>query len=135
MKEFVKDYWKTVVGYGFLIFTGSLVLFFITTSAWIGMSVKDQCIAAREQYEGSCVEALIDYVRDEQGHNLRERNRAVWALGQLGDPRALPVLRSYYTGEECDHGQFLCQWELEKAIDLAGGGFNATAWVWRRDIK
>lgn len=48
--------------------------------------------------------------------SLRERNNAVWALGVLGDRRALPVLKAHYTGGKCDHDANLCQYELGKAI-------------------
>ena len=67
------------------------------------------------------VEALIEFVQSDQ-HSLQERNRAVWALGQLRDPRALPVLEAAYTGKPCDHSRFLCQHELAKAIKLCRGG-------------
>ena len=77
----------------------------------------------------------MQYLEDEEGHSLKERNQAVWALGQIGDPSALPLLKKYYTGEECRHDKFLCQWELEKAISLTDGGFNATAWMWRKDFR
>jgi hypothetical protein len=56
-------------------------------------------------------------------------------LGQLGDQKSLVVLKSYYTGEPCDHEKFLCQYELEKAIKLLEGGFNITAFVWRNNKK
>ena len=36
-------------------------------------------------------------------------------------PRALPILEKYHTGKECDHDQYLCQGELEKAIKLCKG--------------
>jgi hypothetical protein len=55
----------------------------------------------------------------------------VWALGHLGDARALPVLESHYTGGPCDHSRLLCQRELEKAIRLSRGGLNLPALVWR----
>jgi hypothetical protein len=71
------------------------------------------------------------YVED-TSHSLRERNRAVCALGQIGDRRALPVLQKHYSGKPCDHGSALCQRELGKAIELVEGGVNATALVWKR---
>lgn len=132
--SFVLRNWKWILGYGFLVLAGSFILFFISTCAWIGFDVKDKCKTAQEQYGGSCVEALMTYLEDENGHNLRERDGAVWTLGQLGDRRALPLLKKYYTGEECRHDKFLCQRELEKAIKLVEGGFNATAWMWRRGL-
>ena len=61
------------------------------------------------------VEALIAIV-DSAAYTPEERTKAVWALGQLKDPRALPVLESHYTGEPCDHERRICQYELKKAI-------------------
>jgi len=74
---------------------------------------------------------------DDDGRDFRSRNRAVWALGQLGDGRALPVLKKYYTGrvparEPID--RMMSQRELKKAIRLAAGGLNITAFVWRNGI-
>ena len=47
---------------------------------------------------------------------LRERNLAVWALGQLEESSGLPVLERLRTGTTCDHGRRLCEYELDKAI-------------------
>ena len=60
------------------------------------------------------IAALMDYVQS-SSHTLRERNYAVWALGQARDKRALPILEKYYTGEKCDHDKKLCQGELKKS--------------------
>jgi len=73
---------------------------------------------------------LIAYVKSED-HSLRKRNLAVWALGQIGDKRALPVLNQFYTGGPCDHDHYLWQGELQKAIKLCQGSFNASAWLLR----
>ncbi len=68
-------------------------------------------------HAGDNVAALIDYVNDES-HTFRQRNLAVWALGQLRDDRALGTLEKYYTGGDCKHSSALCQGELDKAIEL-----------------
>lgn len=86
--------------------------------------------AALREQAGDPVLSLMAYV-DAPQHTLRERNRAVWALGQLGEARALPVLEKHFTGEECDHAHGLCQRELQKAIRLCRGGTNVTAVLWR----
>ncbi len=52
---------------------------------------------AESKYKGDCVEALTQLVKDQE-NTFRERNRAIWALGQLGDKRALSVLEELYTG-------------------------------------
>ena len=66
------------------------------------------------------VEALLVWIQSPL-QTIQERNRGVWALGQLRDQRALPVLEKYYHGGECDHDNELCQRELEKAIKLTKG--------------
>jgi hypothetical protein len=56
--------------------------------------------------------------------SLRERDMAVWALGELRDRRALPALKAHYTGGKCDHTRNLCQYELGKAIMKIEGTWN-----------
>jgi len=113
------------------------LLFFVVTCTWIGYEVKDCCQEAQMGYDGDCVEALIALLGDEE-RGFRERNSAVWALGQLGDSRALPILESYYTGDIPDREPLdgtISQYELKKAINLAGGGVNLTAAFWRFNIS
>ncbi len=83
----------------------------------IQSGVRDMTAIAVGEYPGDGVLALVTLV-DAGDHSLKERNRAVWALGRLGDARALPTLESHYTGSQCDHARRLCQHELKKAIDL-----------------
>jgi len=64
---------------------------------------------------------------------FRERYSAIWALEQLGDNRALPVLESYYSGDISESESLndgISQYELKKAIKLASGGLNITTWAW-----
>ena len=69
-------YWA-VLGMGFF------VLFFLVTTTWIGVSVHEKCLVATGKYEGNCTEALMQVV-DNREESFRERNYAIWALGQLG---------------------------------------------------
>ncbi len=109
----------------------AFVLIIFGWACWsIRLSVKEISAEARREYSGDRVEALITYVQSEK-HSLRDRNRAVWALGQLGDESALPVLEKFYSDEPCDHDRYLCQHELKKAIDLCKGSLNLCAWVSR----
>jgi hypothetical protein len=103
---------------------------FIALSLSIGTGVREASQAAVAEYGTSPVDALISVVESET-HPLVQRNRAVWALGQLGDPRALPVLERHYTGGSCDHAHGICQHELQKAIRLCRGSTNLTARIWR----
>ncbi len=80
------------------------------------------------EFPGDEVEALIGLVQAED-HTLEERGKAVHALGQIGSDRAVPALRRYYTGQQCDHSRFLCQKELRKAIDRCNGKNWAPSWL------
>ncbi|MEJ2501783.1 MAG: hypothetical protein P8177_00465 [Gemmatimonadota bacterium] len=103
---------------------------FVAVSLQIGADVEAISRQAVARYGGDPVDALLVTV-DCTDCSLRDRNRAVWALGQLGDGRALAGLRRHHTGQPCDHGRHVCQRELEKAIAMVEGSFNATALVWR----
>ena len=119
---------KKVLVYGVLICFTLLFIVYILACFDIRSSVKEISAEATQQYPGDRIEALISYVKSEN-HSLRQSNRAIWALGQIGDERALPVLTASYTGGPCDHDNLLCQRELQKAIKLCKGGLNATAWL------
>lgn len=119
---------KRAFGYGILICFVFLVFAFLCICLSIRSSVRQISAQAVRQYPGDRIEALIKYV-ESQSHSLRQRNRSVWALGQIGDKRALPVLEKYWTGKPCDHDATLCQREVGKAIKLCKGGLNATAWL------
>ncbi len=115
-----------------------ILLFFVITSVWIGHDVKQQCLDAKREYDKQdCVEALLTLLNDDH-RGFRARNYAIWALGELGDRKALPVLQKYYTGniparEPLD--KMISQYELKKAVNLAGGGLNMTAVFWRYNIN
>lgn len=110
----------------------TLLIFFIG-GVWIGHEAKSLCQNAQWQYGGDCVEALITQLNDEhQGY--RTRNHAIWALGQLGDARALPTLEQHWTGNIPDReplDETISQYELKKAINLASGETNVSAFIWR----
>jgi hypothetical protein len=112
------------------------LLFFVITCSWIGYEVKNQCQSAKGEYGGDCIKALISLLNDEK-KGFRDRNDAVWALGQLGDSRALPILKSYYTGiipSREPLNKTISQYELKKAKNLTSGGFNMSAIIWRNGI-
>ncbi|HSL22759.1 MAG TPA: hypothetical protein VK886_14600 [Vicinamibacterales bacterium] len=95
---------------------------------WLYADALRQGQRARAEFGGDEVEALITLVASER-HTLAERGRAVHALGQLRDRRALPVLERFYTADECDHARFLCQRELRKAIEKCRGGMRPPGWL------
>ncbi len=113
------------------------LLFFIT-NVWIGYEAKRLCQEAKWRYKkADCVDGLMMMLDDEkQGYHTR--NHAIWALGQFGDKRALPVLNKYFTGNIPEREPLdgtISQYELKKAIGLASGGLNITAWAWRWGMK
>lgn len=114
-----------------------LALFFVVGCAWIGFDVKRHCKDAKDEYgQEKCVNALILLLNDEN-RGFSARNSAIWALGQLGDTKALPVLQSHYTGNIPDREPWngvISQYELSKAINLVNGGTNITAIFWRYGI-
>ena len=123
---------KTII-YIFIIGIILVAGMFFVSSLLIGNSVKDTCQISQSKYEGDCVGSLIVFV-DDENNSFRERNRAIWALGQIGDERGLIVLEKNYTGVEKDReplDEDLSQYELEKAIKWIKTGNNLTALVWR----
>lgn len=127
---------KQTIFYTIAIGCSIVLLFFFIGSVWIGYEVKNQCQQAKREYQEKskdCVEALMTVLSDEK-QSFRKRNDAIWALGQLGDSRALPVLQSYYTGNIPSRESLyktISQYELKKAVNLTSGGLNITAFIWR----
>jgi hypothetical protein len=118
------------LGYAFLICFALLLLGYLCICFSIRTSVKKISSQAMKEHPGDRIEALMAYVESET-HSLRQRNRAVWALGQIGNARALPTLEKYRTGQSCNHDTTLCQREVVRAIEACNGAFNATAWLSR----
>lgn len=122
--------------YAIVVGISIFLLFFVIVCTWIGYEAKTQCQDAQREYGGDCVESLIKLLNDEH-RGFRARNDAIWALGEMGDSRALPVLESYYTGNIPDReplNEMISQYELRKAVNLTSGGPNITAWFWRWNI-
>ena len=104
------------------------------TMHWISSDVRAACQEARQEFEGDCVEALVAYASSDQ-HTFEERNNAIWALGEIGDKRAVPTLEELlHTANPCESPcnvrKCICQYSLEKAIRLCEG-LNIARWVWR----
>lgn len=134
----MKTYWSrpkqkaSNIIYIFLI-TASAILIFLSLTGliWIRYEVKSLCREAIMTYGGDCVIAAKVLLEDEN-QSYASRNKAVWALGQLADRRALPVLKKYYTGkipgkESLYHT--LSQYELQKAIKWCEEN-NITSWLY-----
>ena len=88
---------------------------------------------AQASYGGEPVIALIALVEDESAP-FEKRNTAIWALGQIGDKRALPVLQKLDTAEvqhpPYDSTAYIVQYSVEKALKHING-FTVTKWMYR----
>jgi hypothetical protein len=96
----------------------------------IGAGVDDVLEKGRVRFSGNDTNALVAMMNSSD-IPLKDRNLAVWALGQLGDTRAAASLEKLLTGKPCDHATVVCQRELRKAIRQCRGGANVTRWAWK----
>lgn len=98
--------------------------------------VKMVCLKAQNEYQLDCIDSLIKYVQSDK-YTFRERNSAIWTLGQLADKKALPLLKSLYKGEippKEPLDETISQYELKKAITWCERG-NVTSWMYRHRDK
>jgi HEAT repeat protein len=121
---------KEALAYGVLVCLTFVFVAFVCVRVSIRSSVEETARLAVDHYPGDRIEALMEYA-DSSDHSLTQRNRAVWALGQIGDKRALPLLEKYWTGKPCEHDTTLCQREVAKAMKACKGTVNAPAWLFR----
>lgn len=126
MLTYLQKYWYKLALAGI----GLVLLGFVAVSLLIGKDVRDAVAEAQARFPGEPVPALIAVVQSPESP-LVAKNRAVWALGQLGSQEALACLESLVTGKECDHEAAICQDGLEKAVTACSGGTNLGALVWR----
>jgi hypothetical protein len=112
------------------IVVGILLVIYLGVSLMIGWGINKESRSAMAQFSGDRIEALMALV-DCQDCKLEDRNHAVWALGQLKDKRALPVLYKYRTGKPCNHSQQICQYEIGKAIRWTEGNSYMLPQIWR----
>ena len=113
----------------------SVIVFFILvfTFGSIYTSVSYHCEAIQVNFGTDCVEGSIKVLESDE-YTIKERNEAIYVLGQLADSRALPILESFYEGppggkEPLD--EVLSQYELQKAIKWCKKG-NATSWMYSK---
>ncbi len=126
MHGFLRKHWRKIV----LAAIGLPITAYLGLCLIIGLGVHRAVSNAQAHFPGDPVTAL-ESVATSANASLSDRNRAIWALGQLGSPEALPVLQSLVTGEPCDHETKICQHDVESAIAACSGGVNIGAVIWR----
>ena len=119
-----------ITGWILGITAGILVALYLGASLMIGLGVNSTSRSAMAQFDGDRIEALIALV-DCDNCSLEDRNHAIWALGQLKDKRALPILYKYRTGKPCNHSQQICQYEISKSIRWTEGNSYMLPQIWR----
>ena len=116
------------------IIVGILIVIYLGGSIMIGWGINKESRGAMSRFGGDRIEALIAVV-DCQDCSLEDRNHAVWALGQLRDKRALPILYKYRTGKPCNHSRQICQYEIGKAIRWTEGNSYMLPQIWRVMVR
>lgn len=96
--------------------------------------VREITHKGQQKFAGDSVAATIAML-ESNATSFAEKNQAVYALGQIGDKRALPALQSKITSipcpDPCTKDNYVCQYELEKAIKTCRGSFTVTRWMYR----
>lgn len=104
----------------------------------IGPAVRSFSRTAQAQFPGKRIEALMAMV-DCESCSLQDRNDAVWTLGQLDDPRALPVLQKYYAGARDYQPNNLSQNKLRIALRHLRhedhNRFESVLWRWMLPVE
>jgi len=119
---------QSLIRAGLFLAAGLMVLLLVTTY-FIEKEVQGTCRTATALYPGDRIHAVISLARRED-ISVKERAKALWALGQLGDKEALGFLRSRY-GNRC--GDDLCTYKAQFAIkQLEEGRFNLPGFLWRK---
>ncbi len=132
-----RSFWRTIIGaLAFILIV--LLAIVAPTELQIGTGVGSFSQTAQAQFPGKRVEALMAMVEC-QSCSLQDRNDAVWALGQLDDPRALPVLEKYYVGAKEYQPNNLSREKLRIALRHLWyedyNRFESVLWRWMLPVE
>ena len=133
-KNDTRSRWEKVLIFGpiILIIAAAAIYAFSCFSIFSG--VKSICSEANKEFKGDSVEALMALIESDK-FGFREKNKAIWALGQIGDKRALPLLEKLNTGEvqkaPRNPEKYIVQYTVKKAIKQCKGEFSLTRWTYR----
>jgi hypothetical protein len=119
---------KLIISLFFIIFI--IVLLVVTYK--VESQVQETCKMAVSVYPGDNIQALINVIKNENTCT-RDKSKALWALGQLGDKKALPYLIENFNGiEETD----ICIYEAQFAIEkIKNESFNLPGFLWRAVLE
>lgn len=109
----------------------SIFAFIITIYLVLFFEVRDICRSAQKEYKSDCVVSLLK-VLDEDNETIKQKNDAIWALGQLADKRALKKLEYMFVADYPDReplDKVISNYEIEKAIRWIENG-NLTSWMY-----
>lgn len=119
--------------FGILLLSILILMLFIYSFFRIRGEVKTACLKAQAEYHEDCVNSLIEYIQS-NNHTIRNRNSAVWALGQIADKKALPFLyglnKTLPEQEKCSYDDCLSKYEIQKAIRWCEKE-NITNWIYK----
>jgi hypothetical protein len=118
----------------------AIIITFITVFILYGFGIRlvfkgvqQYATEAQSVYGGDAVGSLIALAEDENA-SFEKRNSAIWALGQLGNERALPTLvkLDYPTDQEppYDSTAYILEYGVKKSIRQIRG-FSSTRWIYR----
>jgi len=120
--------WIIIAG---IVVFGAILIY---TSSVIYREVYEISSVARSKYKLNSVESLIKLIESDD-HSFKEKNTAIWALGQFADEKALPFLEKIEPesdpSDPCNRQKALCKREVQRAIKWCRKG-NATSWMYRK---
>ena len=132
-KNDTRSQWERVLIFGPIILIIAAAIYAISCFS-IFSGVKSICFEAKKEFKGDSVEALMALIESDK-FGFQEKNKAIWALGQIGDKRAMPLLEKLNTGEvqkaPYNTDKYIVQYSVKKAIKQCKGEFSLTRWMYR----
>lgn len=118
---------------GFLSVLVGFIIAFAISLRVIFLNVRSTCMEAQMKFEGDCVETLMAYVESDET-NFKQKNKGIWALSQLADERALPLMHELLENktckDPCDRDNCICELLVNRAIKFTEG-FTVTKWMYK----
>ena len=110
----------------------SVILVYLVCCWIIFSGVKSITTQATEEFRLTPVQSLIAVIESNK-FGFEKKNDAIWALGQIGDKKALPILEQIFTDKiekHCNRSENICQYEVQKAIKFCRSNFIVTRWMY-----